>query len=253
MSKNYYEILEVARSADTQTIRNAAQNKLNVLKNRYATLPSGQQAQEKLKLKQTLEEIKTAYTVLSNEHQRKSYDRELGSITHIAKSQPTNVASTAKIATAPAHNPYATPQASLKTSFNSSDVKYGGFWRRFFAMIVDGIICGILIWIISVILVFFFGGNFIYSGLEFLNLLVQWLYFTLSESSEKQSTIGKRLLGLKVVDLAGERISFLRATGRYFSKILSAIILFLGFIMVAFTQRKQGLHDILAGTLIIRV
>ena len=59
-------------------------------------------------------------------------------------------------------------------------------------------------------------------------------------------------LGMKVTDLAGNRISFLRATGRYFAKIISALILFIGFIMVAFTEKKQGLHDMIAGTLVVR-
>jgi uncharacterized RDD family membrane protein YckC len=58
------------------------------------------------------------------------------------------------------------------------------------------------------------------------------------------------IFGMKVTDLHGNRISFARATGRHFAKILSTMILFIGFIMVGFTERKQGLHDILAGTLV---
>jgi uncharacterized RDD family membrane protein YckC len=59
-------------------------------------------------------------------------------------------------------------------------------------------------------------------------------------------------LGIIVTDLEGRRIGFGRATGRYFAKILSALILGIGFLMVAFTQRKQGLHDMIAGTLVVR-
>jgi uncharacterized RDD family membrane protein YckC len=58
-------------------------------------------------------------------------------------------------------------------------------------------------------------------------------------------------LGIKVTDLNGSRIDFGRATGRYFGKFISSIILFIGFIMVAFTQKKQGLHDILADCLVV--
>jgi uncharacterized RDD family membrane protein YckC len=71
-------------------------------------------------------------------------------------------------------------------------------------------------------------------------------------SSDRQATVGKIAVGLKVTDLYGQRISFARATGRHFAKILSAMVLFIGYIMVAFTERKQGLHDILAGTLVVK-
>jgi uncharacterized RDD family membrane protein YckC len=59
-------------------------------------------------------------------------------------------------------------------------------------------------------------------------------------------------LGIRVTDLDGGRISFGRATGRYFGKILSGLILGIGFLMAAFTERKQALHDLLAGTLVVR-
>ena len=59
-------------------------------------------------------------------------------------------------------------------------------------------------------------------------------------------------MGIIVTDLEGRRIGFGKATGRHFAKILSALILGIGFLMVAFTQRKQGLHDILAGTLVVK-
>jgi uncharacterized RDD family membrane protein YckC len=72
------------------------------------------------------------------------------------------------------------------------------------------------------------------------------------ESSSYQATLGKMIFGMKVTDLYGNRISFARATGRHFAKILSGMILGIGFIMVAFTERKQGLHDLLAGTLVRR-
>lgn len=85
-----------------------------------------------------------------------------------------------------------------------------------------------------------------------LALMVSWIYYSLLESSAWQATLGKKALGLEVTDLEGHRISFGRATGRFFGKILSAFILLIGFIMAGFTEKKQALHDILAGTLVIR-
>jgi uncharacterized RDD family membrane protein YckC len=85
-----------------------------------------------------------------------------------------------------------------------------------------------------------------------LSLLLDWLYFALLESSAGQATLGKSVLGLAVTNTRGERISFGRATGRYFAKFLSALILGVGFLMVGWTRRKQGLHDFIAGTLVVR-
>ena len=79
-----------------------------------------------------------------------------------------------------------------------------------------------------------------------------WLYFSLQECSAQQATLGKRALGIKVTDLEGGRVSFGRATARYFSKILSGLICDVGFIMAGFTARKQGLHDMIASTLVVR-
>ncbi|MGA9497765.1 MAG: RDD family protein, partial [Terriglobales bacterium] len=79
-----------------------------------------------------------------------------------------------------------------------------------------------------------------------------WLYEAFMESSSYQATLGKMIFGMKVTDLYGNRISFGRATGRHFAKWLSGMILGIGYIMVAFTERKQGLHDLLAGTLVRR-
>jgi len=84
------------------------------------------------------------------------------------------------------------------------------------------------------------------------SLAVGWLYHGLLESSSWQGTVGKRLLGLRVTDMNENRIGFGKATGRYFGKILSGMICLVGFIMVAFTEKQQGLHDMLAGTLVLR-
>ena len=83
-------------------------------------------------------------------------------------------------------------------------------------------------------------------------LVVQWLYFAVMESSAKQATLGKMAVGIRVTDLAGNRVSFLRASGRYFGKIISGMILCVGYLMAAFTARKQALHDMMAGCLVVR-
>ncbi len=82
-------------------------------------------------------------------------------------------------------------------------------------------------------------------------LALIWLYFAVMESSEKQATIGKMVLGIIVVDLEGKKISFARATGRFLAKFLSNVTLLLGYIVAGFTYRKQALHDLIADTLVV--
>jgi uncharacterized RDD family membrane protein YckC len=84
-----------------------------------------------------------------------------------------------------------------------------------------------------------------------LSAVVTWLYFAFLESSTWQATVGKLALGIRVTDLHGERISLPRALGRYPAKMLSFLILYIGVLMVAWTPRKQGLHDMIAGTLVL--
>ena len=145
---------------------------------------------------------------------------------------------------------------------NDQAVTYGGFWKRVMAYIVD-------ILVISVPVTLLFGSGLslgvdeqtpgtydVHLNLdmtlpEFIIMLISWVYFAGLESSEWQGTVGKRLLGMRVTDMAGERISFFRATGRYLSKFISSALLMIGFIMVAFTEKKQGLHDMIAGTCVI--
>ena len=83
-------------------------------------------------------------------------------------------------------------------------------------------------------------------------LLLAWLYFPLMESSASQGTIGKIAFSLIVTDTSFRRISFWRALGRQFAKILSTLILDLGYVMVGLTPQKRGLHDYVAGTLVLR-
>ena len=140
---------------------------------------------------------------------------------------------------------------------------YAGFWLRFLAVIIDAILIEFVIIPVSfmvgvVVGVAGAGGDRavvqaiagVLGGLS--GLLIYWLYFALFESSAKQSTLGKRLLNLYVTDLAGNRISFARATGRHFSKLISSATLLIGYMMAGFTEKKQALHDMIAGTLVMR-
>lgn len=153
---------------------------------------------------------------------------------------------------------------------------YAGFWLRFVAYLIDSLILGVPMAIFSIVVVFILLGssgafeNLDYvtaetevSGAEvfaiiasyliiaFVTLIVTVGYFAGFHASKMQATPGKRALNLKVVNLEGERISFWRGVGRYFAMILSGI-LYIGYIMAAFTEKKQALHDMIAGTYVIK-
>lgn len=130
-------------------------------------------------------------------------------------------------------------------------LNYAGFWIRVGASIVDGII----LWIVNTIISYAaFGSPFGQTDISIvltssgISLLVNIGYFVIMESSEKQATIGKMLLKLKVGKANGDRISFLNALGRYFAKFISFIIFLIGYLMVAWDPKKQGLHDKIADT-----
>jgi uncharacterized RDD family membrane protein YckC len=149
---------------------------------------------------------------------------------------------------------------------------YGGFWIRFLAHLIDHVILGAVaapLFFITVLpsiiriahqaerdqepspelIIAIVSSAFVYIALAFVG---QWLYEALLTSSAWQGTLGKRVLRLKVVDEAGNRIGFGRATGRFFAKILSSMFFCIGFIMIGFTERKTGLHDMLAGTKVLK-
>ncbi|EHQ52448.1 RDD domain-containing protein [Ectothiorhodospira sp. PHS-1] len=147
----------------------------------------------------------------------------------------------------------------------SASVRDAGFWYRLLAFVIDIIILTLITVVVAVPLGFALGASMAASGAteqeitlvagdvgNLLSLLLGWLYYTVFESSKWQSTPGKRMLGLRVTDMDGNRIGFGRANGRYWSKILSALLLFIGYLMIAFTRRKQGLHDMIASTLVVR-
>ena len=151
-------------------------------------------------------------------------------------------------------------------------VEYGGFWLRFLAYLIDGAVITIGAFVIAIPMVFLTGlgtllsqihpeedlndaGFWLIMGVVFLfatvSLVVTWLYHALMESSEWQATVGKKALNLVVTDMAGRRVSFWRATGRHFAKIVSNMIYPFGHIMAGFTAQKQALHDMIAGCLIL--
>ncbi|MCP2730566.1 RDD family protein [Limnofasciculus baicalensis] len=126
-----------------------------------------------------------------------------------------------------------------------NEIQYAGFGKRFLAAFLDGII----LVIINIILGFALGGN--KNLVALVGILVGWVYYAVQESSPKQATIGKQALGIVVTDLNNQPISFVIATIRHFSKFLSGIILLIGYLMALFTEKKQALHDMLAGTLVV--
>ena len=143
-----------------------------------------------------------------------------------------------------------------------SSAGYGGFWIRFVAWIVDAIIISIGSFPLRIMFhlprhgfgPFYDGhpgpGFFLLPGFFGASLVIHWLYEALMTSSSWQATVGKKILNLRVTDDAGNRLTFLHATGRHFAKYVSNLTLGIGYIMIAFTDRKRGLHDMIAGTLV---
>ena len=152
------------------------------------------------------------------------------------------------------------------------DVKYAGFWIRFVAYLIDSLVLFGISFILFFAGVISMGLVIYYSHINqrqfsvalsntyigatvacylLFGFVIPWLYFALQFSSKSQATLGMRAVGVKIVGYDYKRISFGRATGRFFGMILSGLILYIGFIMIAFTKRKQGLHDFIAETYVI--
>lgn len=129
----------------------------------------------------------------------------------------------------------------------SQMMDYAGFWRRFFALIIDAFVVAILISLIAVSL-----SHLPESIIVILVLIATWLYWAGMESSIKQATLGKMALGIIVTDLNGDRLTFGRATGRLLGKFVSGLTLTIGYIIAGFTQKKQALHDMISDTLVIK-
>jgi uncharacterized RDD family membrane protein YckC len=168
------------------------------------------------------------------------------------------------------------PHAGVGAIVYATNVTYAGFWLRLVAHLIDGFLIGVAMLFLIVPLFFLMGGVAFFSSFRHevgdrldpaqmgalfslitvlvgASLLGQWLYYAYLESGEKQATWGKQMLGLYVTDLAGNRITFGRASGRFFAKIISGLIpLGIGYIMAGITERKQALHDMIASCLVLR-
>jgi uncharacterized RDD family membrane protein YckC len=148
-------------------------------------------------------------------------------------------------------------------------IEYAGFWRRFLAMIIDGLIVGIptgliaFFTIVPTILTIVQTGDdemmasaamsmvFSWIWVAMFILLIRLAYWTLFECSKFQATPGKMALGIIVTDMEGRRITLARSLGRNLGKVLSHLVLNIGFIMAGLSQKKQGLHDMLADCLVV--
>jgi uncharacterized RDD family membrane protein YckC len=178
------------------------------------------------------------------------------------------------------------PQDSFQGSGSQSEMEYAGFWRRFVAFFIDSIILGVILGAVNYGISMFLGSTFDQAAMtnaimmqnpqdseamlnammtvmagpmvdmlfvtSIASFLVYWLYFAGFESSNLQATPGKSVMGIIVTDVDGDQASFGLATGRALGKYLSSLILYIGYLMIAFTKKKQGLHDKIAGTLVIR-
>ena len=118
---------------------------------------------------------------------------------------------------------------------------HAGFWRRSAAYLIDQMI--LLIPSIIVGIVPLLGLLAIITG--------QWLYFSLMESSPAQATLGKQAMGIKATDNHGRRLGFGQASGRYFGGSLSVMTAYIGYMLAGWTERKQALHDLVAGTCVV--
>jgi uncharacterized RDD family membrane protein YckC len=154
-------------------------------------------------------------------------------------------------------------EPGLPQSVATAPVQYAGFWRRFGAALIDGIIIYIIgfiggLIVLSVASVAADGGLDWFDSLLLaptLGLVLSWIYYAVMESSSRQATPGKMALGIVVTDTNGNRVSFGRATGRFFSKAVLVLFFYLPYIisciMIAFTPKKQALHDMMADCLVM--
>jgi uncharacterized RDD family membrane protein YckC len=148
-------------------------------------------------------------------------------------------------------------EPDLNISRPTRDAYYASFGRRFVAAFIDGLIVTVPNVVIALMLDRILRDpRAAAEGIEFIgnmiSILITWLYFAVQESSSAQATLGKRALGIVVTDTEGQPLTFARATGRYVAKFLSGCFCGIGYLMAAFTENRQALHDIIAGTLVLR-
>tara|TARA_B000000475_G_C15881949_1_gene400858 strand:- start:274 stop:765 length:492 start_codon:yes stop_codon:yes gene_type:complete len=116
---------------------------------------------------------------------------------------------------------------------------YAGFWHRFLAYLIDFIILAVIYFVLTLIPIIGW----------IIGIFFGWLYFAIQHSSSKRSTLGMRALDITINDENLDKIGFWRATGNYLVVGISIIILFIGVIMIGFTSRKQGLHNLVSRTI----
>jgi len=135
-------------------------------------------------------------------------------------------------------------------------MNYASPWKRLGAGVIDTVISFTACLAFGLILAPLLAKNAIdqqdlESQLNGIGYLVQWIYFAAMESSSLQATLGKMAFGLKVTDIDGNRIGFWKASGRHWGKLISLLLFGIGFVMIFFTQKKQGLHDQMAGCVVL--
>jgi uncharacterized RDD family membrane protein YckC len=129
---------------------------------------------------------------------------------------------------------------------------FAGIWRRLAALLIDWSLLAAVQGGLVILIMLLSPDTTNLSQLFWVGAAITWAYFSLLESSPAQATLGKIALGIKVTDAGGSEISFRRASVRYWCKLLSTLTL-VGWLLAAFTPRRQALHDLLAGTLVVRV
>ena len=112
---------------------------------------------------------------------------------------------------------------------------YASVWKRFFAFLIDAVVFLILFWVLAQLM-----DN---ASVSLVLLVIIWLYYALLESSPLQASLGKIIVGIKVVDRRGRRLTFWQATERIFSKIITNVTFYFGFFIAAFDKKKRTLHD----------
>jgi uncharacterized RDD family membrane protein YckC len=156
------------------------------------------------------------------------------------------------------------------------NTNYAGFWLRFVAVLIDGLVLGVIQWI--AVMPFLgllglgvasdiqnlenmdeseamgmMGPMMAMAGVAYVGFfIIQILYYALMESSSKQATLGKMALGLKVTDINGNKIDFTKGLVRSLCRVISGMIMCIGYLIAAFTEKKQGLHDMIANTLVLK-
>jgi uncharacterized RDD family membrane protein YckC len=134
-------------------------------------------------------------------------------------------------------------QPAITPSPTTGVASYAAFWERFVAVVIDAVILGVAT---GTVFTATFGAGMA------IGFFAPWLYEAFMTSSEWQATVGKRVMSIVVTDLNGNRMSFARATGRHFAKYISVFLLGIGFVIAAFTAKKQALHDMIAETLVMK-